>query len=108
MLAVERSIWYTSTMQRTIQTTCRYRLNPTAAQEKMLNQFAGARRFVWNWALNRKREHFRQTGKTLKFSPLCAELTQLKQQPATAWLREIDSQSLQQTLRDLENAYQHF
>ncbi len=62
---------------------------------------------VWNWALHRTREHFRQTGKTLKFSALCAELTQLKQQPATVWLREMDSQSLQQTLRDLENASQH-
>jgi transposase len=95
-------------MHRTIQTTYRYRLDPTVEQEAQLCRFAGARRFVWNWALNRKRQHFRQTGKTLKFSALCAELTRLKQQPATAWLREIDSQSLQQTLRDLENAYQHF
>jgi len=94
-------------MHRTIQTTYRYRLDPTAEQEAQLRRFAGARRFVWNWALNRKREHFRQTGKTLKFSALCAELTRLKQQSATVWLREIDSQSLQQTLRDLENAYQH-
>jgi len=95
-------------MQRTIQTTYRYRLDPTAEQVKLLNQFAGARRFVWNWALNRKRDHFQQTGKTLGFNALCAELTILKQHPATAWLREIDSQSLQQALRDLENAYQHF
>jgi len=58
-------------MQRTIQTTYRYRLDPTAAQEKLLNQFAGARRFVWNWALNRKREYFRKKGKTLGFADLC-------------------------------------
>lgn len=95
-------------MQRTIQTTYRYQLNPTAEQEVKLNQFASARRFVWNWALNRKREHFQQTGKTLGFSALCVELTLLKQQSATAWLREMDSQLLQQALRDLENAYQHF
>ncbi len=95
-------------MQRTIQTTYRYRLDPTAEQERLLNQFAGARRFVWNWALNRKREHFQQTGTTLSYNDLAAELTRLKQQPATAWLREMDSQSLQQALRDLETAYQHF
>jgi len=94
-------------MQRTIQTTYRYRLNPTAEQEVKLNQCAGARRFVWNWALNRKREHFQHTGKTLGFSALCVELTLVKQQGATAWLRELDSQLLQQALRDLENAYQH-
>ncbi len=95
-------------MLRTIQITYRYRLDPTAKQRIVLNQFAGARRFVWNWALNRKREHFQQTGKTLGFNPLCIELTHLKQQPETAWLREMDSQSLQQALRDLERAYQHF
>src|SRR5919205_2013167 len=95
-------------MQRTIHTTYRYRLDPTAEQERLLNQFASSRRFVWNWALNRKREHYQQTGTTLSYNDLAAELTQMKQQPATAWLREIDSQSLQQALRDLSSAYQHF
>jgi len=95
-------------MQRTIQTSYRYRLDPTVEQEIMLGRFAGARRFVWNWALNRKREYFQQTGKTLSYNDLAAELTRLKQQSATAWLREMDSQSLQQALRDLENAYHHF
>jgi putative transposase len=65
-------------MTRTIQTTYRYRLDPTAEQESKLNQFAGARRFVWNWALNRKREHYCETGKTLSFADLSAELTRLK------------------------------
>src|SRR5687768_14482810 len=95
-------------MQRTIQTTYRYRLDPTAAQEVRLTQFAGARRFVWNWALARRREHFRQTAQTLSYTDLAAELTRLKQQPETAWLRHIDSQLLQQALRDLDSAYQHF
>jgi len=99
---------YNSAMQRTIQTTYRYRLDPTAEQIQQLNQFAGARRFVWNWALNRKRDHYRETGKTLSFADLSAELTRLKQQPETAWLRDMHAQSLQQALRDLENAYQHF
>ncbi|MDZ4721557.1 MAG: helix-turn-helix domain-containing protein, partial [Roseiflexaceae bacterium] len=49
-------------MNRTIQTTYRYRLHPTAAQTKLLYQFAGARRFVWNWALHRTQECFEQTG----------------------------------------------
>jgi putative transposase len=95
-------------MKRTIQTTYRYRLDPTAEQAKLLLQFAGARRFVWNWGLDRKQDYYQKTGKTLGFSDLCKELTILKQQPETAWLRQIDSQSLQQALRDLENAFQHF
>jgi len=95
-------------MQRTIQTTYRYRLDPTAEQESKLNQFAGARRFIWNWALNRRHEHYKQSGKTLPYNDLSAELTRLKQQPETAWLREMNAQSLQQALRDLDSAYQHF
>ena len=96
-------------MTRTIQTTYRYHLTPTGAQEIVLNQFAGARRFVWNWALHRKKSHYQQMGETLSYHDLAGELTRLKQQPETAWLREMDSQSLQQqTLRDLDSAYQHF
>jgi len=36
------------------------------------------------------------------------ELVALKQQPATVWMQDMDSQALQQTLRDLDSAYQHF
>jgi len=71
-------------MTRTIQTTYRYRLNSTAEQEAQFKRFAGARRFVWNWALGRKREHFQQTGETLSYTDLAAELTRMKQQPNMA------------------------
>jgi len=52
-------------MIRTIQTAYRYRLNPTVAQETLLNQFAGARRWAWNWALNREKSHYQQTGNSV-------------------------------------------
>jgi len=95
-------------MTRTIQTTYRYRLAPTVEQEVKLRQFAGARRFVWNWGLARKREYYQATGKTLTHNALCRELTALKSLPETLWLREMHSQSLQQALRDLEYAFQAF
>jgi transposase len=91
-------------MSPLLQTTYRYRLAPTAKQERQLNQFAGARRWVWNWALARSRDHFRQTGTSLSFAALSAELTRLKQQPGMAWLRARHAQSLQQALRDLHAA----
>src|SRR6185503_14075869 len=95
-------------MMRTIQTAYRYRLQPTSAQLLLLRQFAGARRWIWNWALARHIEHFKTTGQQLSLATLFAELTQIKQQPETAWLPTIDSQALQQALRDLDQAYQHF
>ena len=69
---------------------------------------AGARRWVWNWALGRRREYYRDFGKTLKYEALCSELTTLKDLPETAWLKEADSQALQQVLRDLCQAFTNF
>lgn len=69
---------------------------------------AGARRFVWNWALSQRREHFALTGKGLPAAELSRRLTEIKQQPETAWLREVDSQAIQQVLADLQRAYENF
>ena len=80
----------------------RYRLEPTAEQEVSLYRFAGARRWMWNWALHRKQDHYQQHKVGLSLSALCEELPRLKADPATAWLKAIDSQLLQQAVRDLD------
>jgi putative transposase len=90
------------------QKAYRYRLLPTPEQEGQFWQFAGARRWTYNWALARRITHYKTTGKSLSVSELCAELAQLKRQPETAWLREMDSQSLQQAIRDLDKAFGAF
>lgn len=90
------------------QRAYRYRLEPTAEQEAGLYRFAGARRWMWNWALYRKQDHYQQHTVGLSFSALCEALPRLKADPATAWLKEIDSQLLQQALRDLEQAFKAF
>src|SRR5947207_5123557 len=92
----------------TVRRVYRFRLDPTAEQEQGLRRFAGARRFIWNWALQQRRESYRQTGKTLPAKELSARLTALKEQPETAWLREMDSQLLQQVLADLGRAFSNF
>lgn len=86
----------------------RFRLEPNAAQTDALNRFAGARRFVFNWSLARRKETYLATGKAVAWSVLSTELTALKRQPATAWLGEIDSQLLQQSLADCKRAFDNF
>jgi putative transposase len=86
----------------------RFRMRPTTAQGHALNRMAGARRWVWNWALRRWKDHYAATGKSIPLSQLSSELTALKQQPDTAWLREADSQALQQVLKDLHRAFTNF
>ena len=92
----------------THQKAYRYRLVPTPAQESFLMQLAGARRWAYNWALARRQAHYRATGQMLTVRVLCAELAALKQQPDTAWLAAMDSQALQQAIRDLDMAFRAF
>lgn len=83
-------------------------MRPTKDQEPILNRLAGARRWVWNWALRRWKDYYEVNGKSIGLKQLSTELTALKQQPETAWLKEADSQSLQQTLKDLHRAFTNF
>jgi putative transposase len=92
----------------TIHRVYRFRLEPSAEQEHRFRQFAGARRWVWNWALQQRQEHYQKTGKSLPQSVLSARLTALKEQPETAWLKEVDAQLLQQVLADLQRAFVNF
>src|SRR5690348_12953350 len=85
-----------------------YRLHPTSEQAHLFVQWAGCRRLVWNHFLERRQQHYRQTGQTLSYAALCRELTVLKQQPEFAFLNECDSQALQQGLKDLCTAYTRF
>lgn len=86
----------------------RFRLEPTRAQGDGLSRMAGARRWVWNWGLARKKEHYKATGKNLPHMSLIRELTAIKSKPETAWLKEVDSQAIQVALQNLERAFANF
>ncbi|MGH9752822.1 MAG: RNA-guided endonuclease InsQ/TnpB family protein [Blastocatellia bacterium] len=86
----------------------KFRIDPTAEQEAALARYAGARRFVFNWALQRRKETYEQTGKSISWSDLSAELTKLKNKPGFEWLKGIDSQLLQQALADCKRAFDNF
>src|SRR5579875_3574709 len=92
----------------TVRRVYRFRLAPTAAQAQGLQRYAGARRWVWNWALRQKRGQSRATGRSLPENELSARLTALKGEPETAWLKEMDSQLLQQACADLKRAFTNF
>jgi putative transposase len=88
--------------------TYRFRMRPTKAHEENLLRMAGMRRFAYNWALERRQEHYQQHGAGIPKKPLSSELTALRNQPGTVWLKGVDSQALQQALRDLDRAFEAF
>jgi len=86
----------------------KFRIEPTSAQEAGLSRYAGARRFIFNWALARRKESYQPTGKAISWADLSLELTGLKTQPGTEWLKEIDAQLLQQALADCKTGFANF
>lgn len=86
----------------------RFRLKPTKQQEQKLLQYAGACRWIYNWGLARKKEYYAEHKKTLGYNKLAVELTDVKKQSETSWLAEMPSQSLQQSLKDLDKAFKNF
>ena len=82
------------------------RIYPTKEQQVLLEKTFGANRFVYNHFLNLKSKLYEFYKIKLSYNNSSKVLTELKKQKT--WIKEVDSVSLQQTLRDLDNAYQNF
>jgi putative transposase len=86
----------------------KYRLELTEEQQMLCERFAGARRWMFNYGLEQRQEFYDLTGGTLSYFDQNRYLTYLKEQEETQWLRDIHSQVLQQSLKDVSRAYENF
>jgi len=84
-----------------------YRIYPTDDQAKQLAQTFGCVRYVWNWALSLRSVGFKN-GERIGYAATSSRLTELKKQTEVAWLNDVSSVPLQQSLRDLQTAYTNF
>ncbi|AHM58156.1 transposase (plasmid) [Peptoclostridium acidaminophilum DSM 3953] len=84
------------------------RLYPTSEQERLMWQHIGSMRFVYNWALARRSDEYKVSGKNLSAVDLGKELTQLKQTEELSWMYEISNATLKEAIRDLDKAYNNF
>jgi len=86
----------------------KFRLKPTKDQKEQLIRFAGACRYIYNRGLAQRKSLYEEEKKNISYYEQNNELTQLKIQEGTAWLKEAHSQNLQQSLKDLEAAFKRF
>ena len=87
----------------------KYRIYPNKYQQAKLAQLFGCCRVVWNDSLAYCNDLYKQSKK----KPSNAELqkvfiTQAKKTIERAWLTEVSAIPLQQSLNDLNKAYQNF
>src|SRR5260221_7288910 len=87
-------------------------LDPNNALRTLLLKHAGARRWAYNWGLQRKMEDYEKTGKSPQAKALHRELNRLKKtDPAEGgvpWMYELSKCAPQEALRDLDLAFMHF
>ena len=84
----------------------KFQLKTNLSQARQMRRFAGACRFVFNQALALQKAKYEAGNKKLSYADLCAELLTLKS--SNPWLGESPSQTLQQSLKDLERSYTNF
>jgi len=84
----------------------KYRLSPTKEQSILLNKHIGSSRFVYNLALECKQMVWAGSKVNLSCFALHSQLKDLKTE--CEWLKEINSQSLQQSITNLDKAYTAF
>lgn len=89
-----------------------FRMYPTKEQAVLLYKHFGHNRFVYNYFLRMRSDFYLQNKnaekKSLNYYDCAEKLTELKKEESTEWLKEVNSQSLQQTLRQLDKAYNSF
>ena len=95
-------------MKVKIQRGLKYRMYPTDEQIVLINKTLGCARFVFNHFLGIRQDEWKYNHKSVQYKDTNAMLTDLKRRPEYGWLNEIDSMALQQSLRDLQRAYDNF
>ena len=86
----------------------KYRFYPTADQESLLRRTIGCCRLVYNRALHERSEAWTSGKKSIGYAAQSTALTGWKKEPELAFLNEVSSVPVQQTLRHLQTAYSNF
>ena len=86
----------------------KYKIKPTMKQQHQLQQVFGCTRFIYNWGLDIKSKSWSIEHKTISYFELAKKLTELKKNEKYKWLKQIPAECLQQSLRNLDNAYTQF
>ncbi|MGB2681277.1 MAG: transposase, partial [Candidatus Competibacter sp.] len=84
------------------------RFYPNAAQRQQLAVDFGVARWAWNTALDARSFCYRALGRSVSGADCSRAITELKADPAYAWLKDANSTAITQALRDQDRAFANF
>ena len=85
----------------------KFRIYPNKEQENLILQTLGCCRLIYNKGLDMRDKAYKN-GEKANYSTTCKMITELKRNDTFAFLQVVDSMALQQSLKDLDRAYQNF
>jgi len=91
-----------------IHKTYKFKLFPNKEQIELISRHFGSTRFVWNYFLAERKQSYLESKKTLTYYNNAQTLVALKKTDEFNWLKDVNSQSLQASLKDLDTAYGRF
>lgn len=83
------------------------RLYPNKTQRSLIDQTLGCYRFIYNWGLEKRKTDY-NNGVKIRYCQTCKMLTELKHTNEFAFLKTCDAVALQQSLRNLDQAFVNF
>ena len=91
---------------RILDRAYKFRVYPNKSQKLLISKSFGCVRFIYNHYLAKRIDLYKITKETLSYNQCCSDLTKLKTE--LVWLKEVDKFALQNSLKDLDNAYKKF
>ena len=90
-----------------MQKGIKFRIYPNRVQQNLINQTFGCCRLVYNKGLAMRNDAYTD-GLKIGYNQTSAMLTELKRSDDFAFLKDVDSIALQQSLRDLDRGFVNF
>jgi putative transposase len=85
----------------------KFRAYPNKEQQNLINRTLGCCRLIYNKGLAMRNDAY-SNGEKIGYNQTSAMLTGLKKQADFAFLKDVDSIALQQSLRDLDRGFKNF
>jgi putative transposase len=95
-------------MKQVVNKAYKFRIYPTKCQKVFFAKHFGCVRFIYNYLLGFRRDAYKNYGKSISGLECKKMIPGLKTQEDYLWLKEVNSQSLQEAALDLNSAYERF
>jgi len=88
-----------------VQKAVKVQIYPRESDKELLAKHFGVRRFIFNKFLEIRQKEYLENKVSIGYNACSALVTEMKKQPEYEWLNEVNSQSIQAALKDLDGAY---